>query len=88
MLFEISGTRIAQGDKHEMARLLFLANTPAFKILARKQGYEINDLNDLESVYNANKLGQNKFNFEEIFRLIPIKSTNILAGRGRFKIVK
>ena len=88
MEFEISGTKIASGDILEQARLLFLANTPAFKILARKQGFEVKDLNDLDSLYNQNLNRQISFDFVELFKLIPINNINLLGSKGKFKIVK
>lgn len=80
--------KIAKGDKVERARVLYAIAPKKFTLLAAQQGVKIDDLQDVENLVNEVIDGERSFNFNKLFRAIPIHARDMrIAGRNGIKII-
>jgi hypothetical protein len=75
--------KIAKGDLVERAGLIYELNPRAFASLAKRQGYKIQDLADVQALAKERAEKRQGLDFQKIFKAIPIKNTAILEGAKR-----
>lgn len=76
----ISKAKIAARDTLEKAKMNYLLNPEGFAALAARQGILIEELQDVIDLYAAQQSGEIEFNFNRLFRILPLKSEQIKAG--------